>query len=507
MSRTALLDDGDASRQAVVRALRVAQETAALVPAYGRFLRGAGYDIGRLRSFGDFCQLPVMDKATYLTRYPLADRCRQGELTRAYTVVASSGTAGPATLWPRYPEQEAPTVAAVRAILQEHFRIRERWTLVVVAAAMGPWAFATGMILVTQRLFSEPGIRGTVVTPGLNQDEALRFVEQLGPHYDQTILVSYPALATALLEAGEQRGIDWAKLHAGVLTAGEAATESQRERIVQYLGKDPDRLEGFVNAFGASEAAGIIAYETRLCLLLRRLCTRTPALAEALFGAPVLPSVNQYNPLSYFLQVQDGELLLTMRGAVPLVRYNTHDRGGVLRFDEVTSTCRAHGYDLDAEWQARGAGPARWQPLPFMYVHGRSDAVILHGGNLYLDEVAHVLEQPALRASHTGNFELSQTADADGRVTLRVAVELREDVVASEELRTLYQRGMLEGLKGASARFRAAFEASQGRTSLVVTFVPCGAMQSRGPKRRRVVLPHEADPVRDEPPASGRDAQ
>jgi phenylacetate-CoA ligase len=491
--------------QAEVRALRVAQETAALVPAYARFLRLAGYDASRLRSYADFRALPVMDKASYLTRYPLAERCRRGDVTQAYIVTRSSGTSGPATFWPRTPEQTPPMLAAVRVMLQEHFRIQDRWTLMVLATALGPWGYATSMTQLAQRLFSESDVRGTVVTPGLNEEEALRFVEQLSPQYDQTILVGYPALLPALLEAGQQRGISWASLNAGVVLGGEGASEAQRERILEYLGRDPERLEGLVNTFGATEVAGIIGYETRLCLLLRPLCARQPALAEALFGAPVVPSVNQYNPLSAFLEVEDGEVLLTLRGAVPLIRYNTHDRGGLLTYDQVVSVCHAHGYDLQQELQTRGAGAQSLRRLPFLYVHGRSDAVILHGGNIYVDEVAHVLEMPELRASNSGNFEVATEPQADGRVTVRLTVELQEGQTATDELMALYQRCVLEGLQEVSARFRAAYAASQGRTRLEVGLVPYGTLQGRGPKQQRVVLPHE--PRTTAQPPAGADSR
>ncbi|HLH25213.1 MAG TPA: hypothetical protein VK066_22045 [Chloroflexota bacterium] len=481
-----------ASRAAQRAALRVAQEAAAHVPAYGRFLRRAGYDADRLRTFADFCQLPTMDKASYLQRYSLGERCRQADLTRAYITVASSGTSGGATLWPRYPEQEPATIAGVRTLLQEHFRILDLATLVVIAAATGPWAYATGMTLATQRIFAEPGVCGTVVTPGLNQDETLRFIAELGPHYDQVLLVSYPALVPSLLEAGSRRGIDWPSLAVSVLTMGEGATEAQREAILRQLGADAGSLRGFVNAFSATEAAGVIGYESRLCLLLRRLCIEQPALAKALFGTPILPSINQYNPLGYFLETSGDEVLLTMRGAVPLIRYNTHDRGGLLSFAEVITICRAHGYDLQEEWRQRQGGPVTMRPAPFFYVHGRSDAVILHGGNVYLDEIAHVLEQPPLGASNTGHFEVSQAASADGQVTLRLVVELREGISPGEGLSTQYERDFLAGLRSVSPRFQAAYDASQGRAKVVVTLVPHGRMAGSGPKRRRVVLPHDS---------------
>jgi phenylacetate-CoA ligase len=482
-----------ATRQAELSALRVAQEAAAHVPAYARFLRLAGYDVSRLRSFADFCQLPVADKASYLARYPLIDRCRDRELARAHIITLSSGSAGPATLWPRFPEQDEALWLGITTVLQEHFHIRERWTLVVMAQAVGAWGFATSMIQVCQRLFSQPGMRGTVVTPGLNQEEVLRFIEQLAPHYDQTILVSYPAVIPGLIERGVREGISWPELNVNVLVGGETFSDGLRERVLGRIGKDPERLEGFVSQFGASEVAGIVGYETHLCLLIRRLCIRTPALTEALFGSPVLPSLNQYNPLRSFLQLENGEVTLTIRGAVPLIRYNTHDRGGLLTLKDVEARCRAHGYDLLAELQARGFGPNAYRPLPFLYVFGRSDAVIVHGGNVYRDDVAYVLDQRDLLASNSGNFDLSVETDADGRTVLRAQVELGAGVEATAALRSQYQQRLIQGLQQVNSIFRAVYTASEGQIAVEVELVPFGMMVLRGPKRERRVLPQNGE--------------
>ena len=90
----------------------MAQEAAAQVPAYARFLRLADYDATRLRTFADFCGLPPVDKTSYLERYPLDQRCRRGDLARAQAVTLSPARratprSGPATpiryraCWPR----------------------------------------------------------------------------------------------------------------------------------------------------------------------------------------------------------------------------------------------------------------------------------------------------------------------------------------------------------------------------------------------------------------------
>jgi len=475
------------ARQAETRALRVAQEAAALVPAYGRFLRLAGYDANRLRSLADFAALPVMDKASYLARYPVEQRVRRGDLAHAHIVTLSSGASGSPTLWPRFPDQDAAQLAALTSVFDEHLRIRERWTLLIVNLAMGAWVAGTLVAEMGQRMFSQPGVRGTVVTPGVNQDETLRFVEQLSRHYDQTFIIGYAAPLTALLEEGQRRGIDWPALNGTLCSGSEFVSEGQRERLAQLLGKNVDRLEAFFGIFGSAEGGGALGYESHLCLLIRRLCARTPGLAQALFDSSVVPSLNQYDPLSHFLEVDHGEIVLTARGGVPIIRYNTHDRGGLLTMEDVVARCRAFGYDLRQELEKRGFGPAYFRPLPFMYAFGRSDAVALHGANVYVDQLTDVLAQPALRASNTGHFRLAGTDHPDGRATLRVEVELGASVAPSDELRALYQHSVVQGLQRVSSEFRTVYEAARGRIAVEIELLPFGSFPLTTPKHQYLV--------------------
>lgn len=483
-------------RRAAVRALFVAQETATHVPAYARFLRLAGYDAARLRGTADFRALPVTDKGSYLTRYPVDQRCRQADLARMHIVTLSSGSSGAPTLWPRFPEQDRAMLQAYIAMLHEHFRIRERWTLLMVNLAMGAWVAGTLVAELGQRMFAECGIRGTVATPGLNLDDTLHFVQQLSRHYDQTIFVGYPAPIANLLEKGAQRGIAWPDLNVGVFTGGEYISEAQRERILARIGKDPDRLEGLFSIIGSSEAGGSLGYETPLCLLVRRLCARDPALTRALFDNPLVPSLTQYNPFSHFVEIQDGEILLTMRGGVPLVRFNTHDRGGVLGLEDLLARCRALGHDLPAELQARGFPPEALRGLPFLYTYGRADAVVVHGANVYSEQLREVLEQPALRAATTGEFQFGASTEPDGSAALRIEVELRAGLAPTEELRTLHETLTQRALLRLNSELRNAFEAARGSIRLEVVLRPHGSMAEG-------IKPYYILSSGAQPPASG----
>ena len=172
-----------------------------------------------------------------------------------------------------------------------------------------------------------------------------------------------------------------------------------------------------------------------------------------------MPSLTQYNPFTHYVEIEQGEIVLTSRGGVPLVRYNTHDRGGLLSVEEVEARCRAHGYDLAGELAARGWPADALRPLPFLYTYGRADAAVVHGANVYAEHVREVLEQPALRAATTGQFQFGATTDPDGRATLRIEVELRAGLAPTEELRTLHESLVQRALLRLNSELRNAFEA------------------------------------------------
>jgi phenylacetate-CoA ligase len=456
-------------QRAAVHALYVARETAARVPAYARFLRLAGFDPRRLRGPDDFAQLPFTDAASYLARFAVAERCREGGLARAQAVAFGAGGAASPLLWPRFPEHDRALLQACGALLHEHFRLRERWTLLLLAAPVGTWIGGLPLAELAPRLFADQEARGTVIIPGLAGAEALHGVRQLGRHYDQVVLAGAPATLAELLDAGARSGIDWPALHTGLLLLGEDAPETERARLLERIGRPPDGLQGLCGLYSSLEAGGIVGYETPLCRLIRRLCARDPALARALFGSTRLPLLVQYDPFRHFLEVHADTLVLTTRGGMPLVRYRTAERGGLLRFEEVVARCQALGIDLAAELRARGLVGLR--PLPFVYTYGRADAVSVRGALVSAAQLRAILERPSLRLALSGRFQVQVALASDGRTVLRVACELRPGVPPREELRRLYRYTVLRELQRRNPEFCAVYTAAAGRVELDLVLV------------------------------------
>jgi phenylacetate-CoA ligase len=73
--------------------------------------------------------------------------------------------------------------------------------------------------------------------------------------------------------------------------------------------------------------------------------------------------------------------------------------------------------------------------LPFVYVFGRSSfAVSFYGANVYPENVAVGIEQPALLAAVSGKFVLQVLHDDDQNPSLDVVVELLPGQAQSDQL-------------------------------------------------------------------------
>src|SRR5437867_1030681 len=112
---------------------------AAGVPAYATFLAGHGVDPAAVRSLADFQRLPLMTKADYHLVHPLADRCRDGDLSACDMIAVSSGSTGQPAFWPRALPDELAVSWRFEQVFRDSFRAAERATLAVVCFPLGTW--------------------------------------------------------------------------------------------------------------------------------------------------------------------------------------------------------------------------------------------------------------------------------------------------------------------------------------------------------------------------------
>lgn len=405
-------------------ALAIFRSAAARVPAYQRFLALHGVAAEQVRTIDDFRRLPVTTKETYHRPNALADLCLDGDLSGCDMLAVSSGSSGEPTVWPRFVADELGSAARFEQVLADAFEAEQRSTLVVVCFALGTWV---GGMYTTAccRHVAAKGYPITVVTPGNQKPEILRVLRALAPLYGQIVLCGYPPFLKDLIDEGNRGGFEWSRHAVRIVMAGEVFSESWRTLVSERIGaNDPTRVSA--SLYGTADG-GVLANETPLSVAVRRFLAEHPEAARELFGEARLPTLCQYDPLHrYFEQEDDGSLLFSAAGSVPLVRYKILDRGGIIPYAQLLDFMKERGFSADV---------SRARELPFVYVFGRSSfAISFYGANIYPENVAPALEQQPFASLATGKFVMQVRHDADQNAVLEIAVELGRGIAASAAL-------------------------------------------------------------------------
>jgi phenylacetate-CoA ligase len=417
------------------------------VPAYREFLGEHGIAADEIRTPQDFARLPLTTKEGYLRRHALAELCRGGALEDCDMVAVSSGSTGQPTVWPRFLSDELSVAARFEQVFHDSFEADRRRTLAVVCFALGTWVGGMYTAACCRHLAAK-GYPLVVATPGNNRDEILRVVEELGPAFEQVVLLGYPPFVKDVIDSGLARGVEWPRYGIRLVLAGEVFSEEWRTLVGGRTGSTSPCGDS-ASLYGTADA-GVLGCETPLSVAIRRFLAREPEAAAALFGEARLPTLVQYDPTSRFFETKDGTLLFTGDNGVPLVRYHIADEGGLVGFDEMLSFLGERGFDPSAE--LGGGRVAR--PLPFVYVFGRSHFTVSYfGANVYPENVTVGLEQPPVCDWVTGKFVLESREDSDRNRHLALVVELAPGVEADTEK----ERAIAESVVGELVRLNSEF--------------------------------------------------
>jgi phenylacetate-CoA ligase len=393
------------------------------VPAYGAFLREHGVDPRAVRTEADFRALPLLTKANYVARFPLAERCRDGRLSSCDMIAVSSGSTGEPTFWPRFVSDEYAVAARFEQVFHDGFEADRRRTLAVVCFPLGTWV--GGMFTASCcRHLAAKGYPLTVVTPGNNKTEILRVVRSLAPEFEQTVLLGYPPFLKDVVDSGVAQGVPWRDFAIKLVLAGEVFSEEWRALMGERAGMSRALFDS-ASLYGTADA-GVLGNETPVSVAIRRFLSTRPDAARALFGEARLPTLVQYDPFVRYFEEHEGTLVFSGDSGTPLVRYAISDKGGILPYRAMLERVRDLGFDAEAVVRGDANGGSRGlHALPFAYVFGRSHfAVSYYGANVFPEMVSVALEQPETREWVTGKFVMEVTEDDAHDPRLSVAVEL-----------------------------------------------------------------------------------
>jgi phenylacetate-CoA ligase len=366
-------------------------------------------------------------KDGYLRRYSLADLCWEGRVDGYDMLAVSSGSTGEPTFWPRFVTDELAVATRFEQVFHDSFEADRRGTLAVVCFALGTWVGGMYTAACCRHLAAK-GYPIAVITPGNNKEEILRVVTELGPAFEQIVLLGYPPFVKDVIDGGGAQGVDWSRYAVKLVLAGEVFSEEWRTLVGARTGSSRPCYDS-ASLYGTADA-GVLGCETPLTVAIRRFLAAEPEAAAALFGEARLPTLVQYDPTSRFFETHDGTLLFTGAGGVPLVRYHIADEGGLVGFDGMLAFLRDRGFDPVAEL----GGGRGIRPQPFVYVFGRSHLTVSYfGANVYPENVTVALEQPPVCDWVTGKFVLQSREDSDRNRYLALVVELASGIPADTE--------------------------------------------------------------------------
>ena len=453
--------DGRAVPTWAVDLVRATKQT---VTAYSRFLRDSGTAISTGFNASEWQLLPLMTKANYLQRSPLADLLAGG-LASVEIVSSSSGSSGQPFFWPRGESSTRESTEFHRRIIEGIFGARDCRTLVVISFSMGTW-IAGSYTLEGVRELARHNPNVSVVTPGISIEDNLQVLGGLAPHFDRTVICGYPPLVFDILGRAAESGVNVKGLDARLLVAGENISEAWRDRTMELISAS-DPLSSVISVYGTADA-GMIGHETPATVCLRRLAADDPGVASELFpGISHLPTLVEIDPRVRYVEEVDGSIVFTSRGVLPLIRYKIGDFGRVLHRDEVVTVLTRRGV-LDysqAEFEL---------PEVMIALYGRSDvAATFYAVNLYPENIKHGIER-FIGGPLSGKFVMSSRENSAGDSRLYLVVELSPGQAGTPDLLRKVGAAVLVGLVEKNSEYRRLHDELGERAVPVVEATPYG---------------------------------
>jgi phenylacetate-CoA ligase len=409
------------------RAIEQFRRAAARVPFYRRLLADRRIKPGGVTNFETFRDtVPLITKRDVFTQ-PLKSLLADRSVRDITTLISSSGlTASSFSLGMIDGAGTQAMVEAVDRYFGERFHTTTRKTFVINTCAMGV-SIPTSL----------PSINLSV-----RSDKALALLRALKPHYRQFIVTSDVYFLKKLIEDGRSAGLQWNRWPVQFVMGGEWFPESYRQYLGELLGVDLDRPRPrtqLLGSMGAAELGFNLCFETHETVRLRRLAAVDERVRAALFGGTIdtVPMIGHYDPRRWFIEVTDGGALvftsLDMQAAMPLVRYQTGDRGHLFSRDHVVRVLRTLKYDAYV--------PS--SPYPLVAVAGRTNhSVAVAGQSVAMELLRAVLySDRTVAALTTGQFTAtSRRGRLHLRVQLQAAVALRRTASIEARLSVLFNR-------------------------------------------------------------------
>ena len=428
--------------------LALFEEVRRSVPAYRKFL--AEKNIGPVR---EWSEVPLCCKKDYLQSFPLEELFREGRLGDCFLIGTSSGfSASGSQLWLKQADDEEAYLEAVRELLVHDYAIDRKSTLIIVSLALGTWIGGLQLACVMRGLAARtPGV--SVATPGMDLKESVYIATTMGPHFEQIVWISNPS-SIAVIYSLLRETPELLTGRISFAVVGEFFSETFRETTARNFGHPADNPYAVKTGYGSADA-GDLGIESEATIRVRKFLCRHPEIAGSLFGDQVVPML-LVPPGHARLEIVDGSLVVSKDQFIPLIRYDTGDRGQLLSREDLA----AAGVDREL---------VEALPEETLAIFGRSDNdIVFYGTNLDVNRIGGFLETLDPGFSYGGLFEIRPREEA-GISWYEFTVYVLE---SREGLADAYRDLLLEYLKNVSNEFASKYDRLKkavGRDLITVT--------------------------------------
>lgn len=463
-------------------ALDLFHQAANRIPAYKDFLHQHNIDPAQIHNMADFAHVPYMDKANYITKYPLDQLCWDGQLRGLNYIVSSSGSSGEPFYWPRGETQDQISAYIYLEIFRDIFSAHLHPTLVINSYGQGTWIAGTELYT-SMRLISDHYPSFTVINTGIDAELAVKQIRKLSGHYSQLIICGYPPFLKDIIDLGVSQGLSWSSLAPHLVTAGEAISPAWRKHVLQVLGygQEPADMAKIINLYGLADA-GVVAAETPATLTLRAQ-TEDQVVPDILGGNQAV-SFSQFHPdLRYFESDQDNKLILTTLSGIPLIRYDTKDYGVVASAKSIqehfADKLQPQQRDMLHTWQA-----------PYLSLFGRKDfSITLYAVNVYADHVRASLDHVLGQGKLTGRFVMAKEMDSEMNPVFVIRLELATDQQPDQVEKNQLSELITQNLRKQNSEYNELYEKVGSKVTPQLKFETKGTIGYESGKKHKWVKP------------------
>ncbi|MCD4781146.1 MAG: hypothetical protein K8S27_11465 [Candidatus Omnitrophica bacterium] len=380
------------------KALKVFKRAAENVELYQNYLQSknvSGKNIDDIAAFKS--SVPVIDKHSIFHSEESVNEniFLKANQNHIQSILLSSGSTGTFSFGISTPKEIKKNNQFIEVILDYYFNILDESSLIINCLSQS---------------VKLPMIdTAAVVETGPRIDSLLYILQTLASKFSQIIIIGDNYFIKNALEAALKKNIPLGKLKIHIIVGGAYLPEKLRTHLTNILEiNQHNRHNGSIfSSMGISEFGLNLFFESPETVRLRQLTLQNPSLKEHLLydRYPYIPMFFNYFPQAFFLEEKNQDIIITSLTSalrLPLIRYNTKDKGHIIPYSELNKILK----DFDRNHLL----PPFKSPLVIMY--GKDDYLLFNGKRIYPQQISEGLFTDfEVAISTTGNFRLSQKRD------------------------------------------------------------------------------------------------